>query len=210
MPNSNQTIINKDGLSQDVLDYIEGLEGENTTLAEALDEATDSLVKSANATVAPETDNDDDLIKGLAPEIAEIVKGIIAPLQEKNQMLTETIDGERDIRLTAEQIEKAASFGFGDSTELGPVLKSVMQNCGTEVYETLVKSFSAASEQIKQAGIFDEVGSSAPGSSVSNIGKSANLDAACADLISKGTVASKSDALRHLARTSPDLFTEGA
>jgi hypothetical protein len=210
VPTESQTI-NKDGLSQDVLAYIEGLEGENATLAEALDVATDELVKASTATDSETDDDADEVIKGLTPEIAEIVKGIVAPLQAENATLTETINGERDIRLTAEQIEKAASFGFGDSTELGPVLKSVMQNCGTDVYDTLVKSLNAASEQIKQAALFTEVGSTAAGTPTTNIGKAASLDAACADLIAKGTATNKTDALRHLARTSPDLFiSEGA
>lgn len=208
MPTQPQTI-NKDGLGQDVLDYIESLEGENTTLAEALDVATDELNKVASSN--DDDDTDDDVTKGLDPEIAELVKGIIAPLQETITKQAETIDGERDIRLTVEQIDKAASFGIGDPTELGPVLKSVMQNCGSDVYDTLTKALTAAGEQVKASGLFGEAGSSQPGSPSDSIGKAAELTAAVDDLIAKGTVTTKSDAMRHLARTNPALFTpEGA
>lgn len=207
MPNT-QTI-NKDGLSEDVLAYIEGLEGENVTLAEALDEATDELLKAASGkTDDTAGETDDEVIKGLAPEVAELVKGLIDPIRQENEALKKSIDGERDIRLTTEQIEKAATLGFGDSTELGMVLKSVMQNCGTDVYDTLVKSLSAASEQVKQAGLFRESGSTASGTPD---GTAAALNAAVDGLVSKGDGMTRSEAMRQLARTSPELFrSEGA
>ena len=204
MSGATQTI-NKDGLSQDVLDYIEGLEGENDNLAKALDEATDELVKSA------ETDlNDtsvDDVTKGLPDEVAAIVKGIMDPIVAENKTLRETVDGERDIRLTAEQIAKAGTFGFGDTAELGEVLKSVNAACGADIYEKLTKNLDAASAIIKESGMFIETGSTAEGIPSSDIAKASSLNAAAAEMISKGTATTTSDALRKLAVSNPDLFT---
>ena len=205
MPTETQTTISKDGLSEEVLDYIDGLEGENNTLAKALDEATDELIKADDST--DDDFDDDDVTKGLDPEVADLVKGILAPVQAENAELRETIDGERDIRLTTEQIEKAAAFGFGDSTELGEVMKSVMQNCGTDIYDTLVKSFSAASEQIKDSALFDEVGSDQRGVPNNDVSKAASLNEAADELVSKGTAKTRVEAIRQLVATSPDLFT---
>lgn len=201
--------ISKDGLSQDVLDYIEGLEGENNTLAEALDEATDALAKAAETD--PDTNDDPkaEVLKGLPEDIAEIVKGIVAPLQAENEQLRSEVAGEKDIRLTAEQIAKAASFGFGDTAELGEVLKHVNAECGADVYEKLVKNLDAAKNQIEESKLFSEHGSTGEGMPTEGIAKAASLNEAAAELVSKGTSKSMSDALRHLANTRPELFKEG-
>lgn len=205
--------ISKDGLSPEQIAYVEQLETENDSLANALDEATTALEKAATN---PSTgdgshdENEDDITKGLPEEVATLVKGILAPIQAENASLRETIDGERDIRLTAEQIEKANAYGFGDSTELGEVLKSVMQNCGTEVYGKLIKSLDAAAEQIKQGKLFSETGSDAKGPSTDAVSKAADLNTAADEIVKSGRASNRSGAMRILVSERPELFNAEA
>lgn len=204
MPNQTQTI-NKDGLPQDVLDYIDGLEGENQELASALDVASQELAKG----MTHDEDDDDDfeeVIKGLPDEVVDIIKGLESTVAEQAKELktqAEIIDGERDIRLTAEQVAKAAELKLGEPTKLAQILKSVAANCGQETYDSLWGVLSGASEQIEKSGLFNERGSDQDGPLDS---PQVELQRLAEENIAKGM--STVDAYRNAVRDNPHLYTQ--
>jgi len=198
----NQTI--KDGLSKDVLDYIESLEGENEELASALDVASQELAKGMTHDEDSDDDDFEEVIKSLPDEVVDVIKGLETTVAEQAKALqsqAEIIDGERDIRLTAEQVAKAADLHLGEPTEIAQILKSVMTNCGQETYESLFGVLSSASEQIEKSGLFNERGSDQDGP-LDN--PQTELQRLAEENIAKGM--STVDAYRMAVRENPDLY----
>jgi hypothetical protein len=204
------TTITKDGLSAEVVAYIEGLEGENNDLADALDEATEALTKAAAGD--PDDDDEDgdelddeDLVqKGVDPEIVEMIKGVKA----ENEALRARIDADAAAASLAAQTTIAKSFGIGEIDPLAKALHDVNANCDTESYDTITKALTAARTAVDEAVAMNPSGSAADDDRSDDISKAATIADAARELIEKGTAKSQSDAMRQLINTRPELFSQ--
>jgi hypothetical protein len=128
---------------------------------------------------------------------------------EKAAKLEEVLKAERDERLQKEFIAKAASeYGElkADSKELGVILKS-LHEANPEVAAKMEEVLKSANETIKNADVFQEIGTSASGSSGGNAWS--KIEQMADSLVQKSDKPlSKAAAIDFVMKQNPSLYAE--
>lgn len=148
----------------------------------------------------------DALFKEHQEVIAKAAEERIAKAEQKNEELAKALFAERDIRRTAEFVEKADSkYGnLGDKTEVGSVLKQ-LDDVGGDVAAAVLKLLDVAEERIAKSSLFDEVGS--PGVPAS--GARTQMDLAAQEVLAKSEgKLTKEQAFVEALRSNPGLYAE--
>ena len=211
--------IAKDGLAPEVVAYIDGLEAENDTLAAQVEKSeTDLADKDAEIVVKSDeiTGLKDTLSKSapLDPAAAEkdllskadpVLRGIIEKAQKTAAEATEIAKAERDVRLTAEYISKAAALPMiNESTEgLAGLLRRAADVLTVEDNAALSTVLKAANEQIAKSNLFASLGS---GGAETTISKSVTAQAQ--ELMKADSSLTKAQAEAKVYDTNPDLFAQ--
>lgn len=96
-------------------------------------------------------------------EIKKAVDAAIEKEQIEKAEIKKKLDEERDVRITKEFVEKAATMpSLGKATDVGPILKEISQKA-PEAFAKLDPLLKALDERIKQGELFAEIGKSNTG-----------------------------------------------
>ena len=96
-------------------------------------------------------------------EIKKAVDAAIEKEQIEKAEIKKKLDEERDVRITKEFIEKAATMpSLGSASDVGPILKEISQKA-PEAFGKLDPILKALDERVKQGELFAEIGKSNTG-----------------------------------------------
>lgn len=151
--------ISKDDLPQEVVDYIEALEGTIDSLMEGDDDGDDGVDVG-------KSDPDVDEILKANPALQEIVKAA----NERAEAAEAIAKAERAERVRRDMISKADSLVMiSDNKEDLATLLGALYEKAPEEAEQVEKLFRAADEQIRKSDLFKEIGKSSVGTSTSSV-----------------------------------------
>lgn len=166
--------IEKEGLPEEAVAYIEVLEETNGELRKQLDDLK-VQVEQLNAAMEDDDDEegDEDLLKSADPALVAMVKG----LQDRAEAAEIIAKAERDHRLNQEFIAKAAEYDKLPTSpaEFGPVLKAMADKLDDQTMDAVTTLLRAANALIGE-GNFQEIGKSGsqPATSMDRITAAAN------------------------------------
>jgi len=172
-------------------------------------EKVEADLAAALADKAAVTKADDDILKGLAPEVREIVEKSrqeAASANAKATAASEAIEKLNDDAIEKAFVEEARGFGniAGDPKVLGPVMKRLSQNKSTpedmDALRVVLKAANAAAKPLLRV-----VGSNERGGKGS---ASEEIQAKVSEVIAKGKDVKYADALDVVARENPGLWVQ--
>lgn len=134
-------------LPDEVLDYIEGLEGEVERLSE--------VTKSLNPSILPQ-DAIAKALETLPPDVAAIVKAD----RERTERLEKALADERIAKANSEWIAKASTLAVvEDPATLGTKLRSLAE-FDSDLADEVFKALDLANRQVNAGSLFAEFGKS--------------------------------------------------
>lgn len=203
--------ISKDDLDPEVVEYIEGLEGEVTDLTKTADEKDATIValtaerdeavaKSATVSKSAE-DQRSELLEKADPALRAFIEK-----QEKDMAeATSIAKAERDARLDREYLSKAESMPMvaEDKSSFGSLLRRMADALDPKDMAEVEKHFVAANTQITKGNLFTEFGM---GGAETTISKS--VTSAAQELIKADPTLTMEQAQAKVYETNPDLLAQ--
>lgn len=200
-------LISKDDLDPTVVAYIEGLEGENETLAKAVEdaEAENAELQSQIEKMVPAESTPEDIEKAA---LAKADPAVVALIQKQEQRLAEAeaiAKAERDTRLDREFISKAEQMPMltEDPASFGPVLRRIAENLSAEDAAAVDTVLKAANAQIAAGNLFSTVGVTG---ATTTVAKAA--EAKAAEIKKADPTLTDEQALAKAYETDPGLLAE--
>lgn len=185
------------GKLKEQADKVPGLEEELTKAQEALEAATST---------APSTNEEEDVVKGMTPEVKELFSKLQTEADEAKTATAEVVE-----KLALGELETFAKAELsdlnGEAPEQARMLRLMETALEEEDFGKVKEMLKGASEAVKQAAILtEEIGSStteAPGGDTL-----AKVKAKAAELVEKGTFKTVQEATAHIWKTDRELARE--
>ena len=182
----------------DLQKKLDALQKENDDLTKA---AKESQGKKPNDKMG---DEDDDMMKGLAPEARALVEKALSKAEESEKKLAKM----EDDRLEQAFISKAAKLDHlpADAETLGPILKRMsMKQIGDEDFDQIHKLLSGVNEVLKSSEIFKSIGH---GGAMIKSGAEAELDTKAAELMKSDSSLTREQAATKAMEQHPELYAK--
>lgn len=199
-----QKEISKDGLSEEVVAYIEGLEKSVDEMIEVLEDQIEDPDgdEGENGDEGAEGEeeeepSDDDLSKS-----APITKAEHLALIHRVNKAEAIAKEERDNRRRHEAIAKAETLAVGETAEIASLLMD-LEDAGDGLADRVEKALRAASAQVQKSGLFAEVGSSNGALTTTS-----SLDTAVETLVKSDPTLSPEAAMAAAIEANPSLYDE--
>jgi len=214
-----ESITKEAGAADKIKSTIKAVLKTSAVLKEMIPEGNEDLMKSLNLLAggakpeevkkeAPVAKPDPKTVQ--SPEVAEILKEqllMVKEFRDENKALKEEIKKERDSRVDKEYVAKAKEIGFvGEKAEeIAKSLRQAKDNMTETAYNTFETVLKSQNEQIKQSGIFKELGN--PGTVVS-ASLDAKIDAAKEEIKKEHSDWTKEKVEAEVWNQHPSLYTE--
>lgn len=193
----------KDGLSQEVLDYIESLETVNKELTDEVDSLTETVEKLEKDSLVSKSE--DELQKELLEKADPAVRALIEKQEAKLKEASEIAKAERDARLDREFLSKAEAMPMlsTEKTALGGLLRRISDALSAEDVAEVEKILRSANDHIAKSNLFNEFGM---GGSETTVSKS--VDGMAQEIIKANPDLTIDQAREKVYQNNPDLFAQ--
>ena len=195
--------ISKDGLSEEVVAYIEGLEKSVDEMIEILEEENDPEGdESSEEETSEEEEEEEEEEEADLEKSAKISKAEHLALIERVKKAEEIAKTERDNRRRHEAIAKAESLNVGETAEIASLLMD-LEEAGGDLAPRVEKALGVAAAQVSKSGLFAEVGTSG-----GVLTTTTGLDAAVESLTKSDPTMSPEAAMAAAIEANPSLYDE--
>lgn len=203
-------VISKADLPEDVVDYIEGLEGAVEDLTKAASEK-DTEIEGLKTTLAEAeasstvVKSEDEQYEALLAKADPAVRVMLERQREEIKKAQEVADAERDARLEREFISKAEALPMisENKSDLAGLLRRVHDALPAEDAAMVEKMLSDANTQIAKGNLFGEFGRSGQASTISK-----SVDTRAQEVLKAHPEWTIDQAKAHVYEIDPDLFAQ--